>query len=216
MWGQTERPCLFVSAKLLGLYFVGSRRMTQVCILHKEGTEEWGRYIHSASLNCARPSAVTDVVSRRLQMFWEGRWHLPKPPISRPTLSPKWEVPSASGAVRFRGVRYPSGWGSRRRPQEVEGGASGFWALNDCVIWKVEMVVGQTWMWVLCGERWVIPLGWSAGDMKGTWLEPWADLESCSPKYGASREFTRWLLVVHDGRFKVGCLYACTLKIFNQ
>lgn len=40
MWGQTMRDLVSVSAKLLGLYFVGSRRMTQVCVLHKERTEE--------------------------------------------------------------------------------------------------------------------------------------------------------------------------------
>lgn len=42
-------------------------------------------------------------------------------------------------------------------------------------------MVGQTWMGgVWKGESGL--LGRSAGDMKGTWLEPWAELESRLPK----------------------------------
>lgn len=211
------RDLVSVSAKLLGLYFVGSRRMTQVCVLHKERTEEWGRYIHSTSLSCARPSAVTRCGLKKPADVLRGEMASTQTSCFKETNTES----RMKSAQCFKGSE-----GSEERDTLQAGGVvEGLKTRRGIRVSGLEWLCdlkgrdgGGTDMDVggVCGERWIISFGRSAGDMKGTWLEPWAELESRFPRYGASRGFTRWLLVVHDGRFKVRCLYACTLKIFNQ
>ena len=163
------RDLVSVSAKLLGLYFVGSRRMTHVCVLHKERTEEWGRYIHSTSLNCARPSAVTRCGLKKPADVLRGEMASTQTSCFKETNTES----RMKSAQCFKGSE-----GSEERDTLQAGGV-----VEGLKTWRGIRVLGLEWLCDLkgrdgggtnmdvggvCGERWIIPFGRSAGDMKGT------------------------------------------------